>query len=161
MLIVALLACAAGALAEEGAARPVETMEIRGIVVDEDGSPVAGARIWAGFSDRNVETKTDAGGRFAFDLPKQSVYFRVVAGDGGERMGLAEWRKDRIRKSQPDEMRIELGPTQTLELSVTDVDGKPVAGGADRFGRPLGRLAARRDRRDRQVTPAVADRLEL
>ena len=162
LLLCMLLPAGGGrALAAEKAVLPAETIEIRGVVVDEDGQPVARARIWAGFNERNVEAKADAGGRFAFELPKLSVYFRIVAGDGGERMGLAEWWKDRTQKLGLEELRIELNESPTLEVAVTDIDGKPVAGGRTGLSRPHERVAVGRDRRRRQGTAAVADRLEL
>jgi len=120
---------------------PVDaTVSVRGVVVNADGLPAAGVRVYASLGvgaskpwDPVVaEATTDAGGRFALDVPATG------GGRPGPQAGTVwAYRPGRLVGSRPisDELTppglplwLALGPPARTLFEVRGPDGKPVAG---------------------------------
>ena len=114
---------------------------IRGRVVDQQGDPIAAAKLWYEYafsmhtSERlAVSARSDAEGRFTLEVPvrteedgftemKSDVWAfsrRYCLGTGSPRSAQA--------KQGPDGLRIELNPATDTSLRVLDPDGLPVPG---------------------------------
>jgi RNA polymerase sigma factor (sigma-70 family) len=119
------------------------TAGVSGRVVDPDGKPVAGAKV---FFARNVlafwrdapppppPTTTDAEGRFRFGVPRSGYQFAEEKADWlkGEVVGVAEgygpgWVYSDGAEKLTD-VTIKLSKDVPIEGRVLDLEGKPVAG---------------------------------
>lgn len=100
---------------------------IAGMVVDKlTQKPVEGALVGNKSSDRSAAVPTNAAGRFVLTGMRASPrsFICVTApGYSSERLSTTVVQ-DRIT----DDIRIELGPGSRLEGTVTDSDGRPIAG---------------------------------
>jgi beta-lactamase regulating signal transducer with metallopeptidase domain len=111
-----------------------DVWDVEGIVVDEQGLPVAGAVVRTMpvvDGPANVEVLTAADGSFHFTLmirsPSGLVGLMALA-DGGARMGL-DGSFDRRRSLQSKEpARIVLKPSRAVTVRVKDGTGAPVSG---------------------------------
>lgn len=115
-------------------------LRVSGVVQKEDGTPVAGARVFllrrgtyiGGITPR--ETKSGAGGTFAFDGVAPAEYRAwAVAGNLASRE--KRMRGDAITVPEagagapPPPLTLVMRPGRTLKATVTSVaDGKPIAG---------------------------------
>src|SRR5262249_36068439 len=104
---------------------------IEGVVVDEDGRPVAGARVnvtWIRKAPEDAVTAADGSFRLQLGGPTLSRELVRASADGGARPGLA--RFEEASGPTPVHVRIVLKPARALTVRVTDAAGKPVAGAA-------------------------------
>jgi RNA polymerase sigma factor (sigma-70 family) len=129
----------------------METVAVRGRVIDPEGRPVTGARLFTFHSDVSGDklgerATTDAEGRFHFNAPKDDLYYKgnvatpipVIAGADGFGTGFQ-------RITTPgDEITIRLVADQPIAGRILDTNGRPVAGAtvhvADVFNPRSGRL---------------------
>lgn len=111
--------------------------DLHGIVIDEDGAPVVGARVrvarrvGAGFVGTDVvedrrrddaaSEASDARGEFAIRLERGRPYALRVDADGFAPAYLAQ-------RSAGERVLVRLEPACALELVVTDSNGRPAAG---------------------------------
>ena len=118
--------------------------EVRGVVVDERGSPVPEIRVTASHADRQIYfgplagAKSNSEGRFVLSrLPKAPVVVRVRSGQG-------PWgpTPETTVPEHQDEVRIVIRRGGTFRVCVRGPDGAPVVGAeihlswfTDRFGR--------------------------
>lgn len=92
---------------------------VQGVVVDEKGQPVEGVHIgvanWRGQNSRlNLETKTDASGKFNLaDLPTDEVNFRV---------GKEGYMNNNLVAPTPDQVKLILRATVKIIGSVVDAE---------------------------------------
>lgn len=99
---------------------------VRGIVVDETGKPIAGARVKEGYGHGNIELvsefTTGADGRFERlnRAPRQWIY---TASDDGRATVSAVAQVE----AHTSEVRLVLPPARPLRVRVTDEEGKPLA----------------------------------
>jgi hypothetical protein len=100
-------------------------VQVHGIVIDENGSPVEGAKVFAGrpFYPNRQQTNTDSAGRFTFDgVSEGPVMFSA----------LAKSRKPVSRTLQVsagmEEVRLKLEPGGVVKGIVQDKAGQPLAG---------------------------------
>lgn len=120
--------------ADENRIRKQQT--IKGTVVDEHNQPVAGARVfiesrdWFEIDKPNLETTTDAHGRFTLtDEPLHIEGQTLQAKDSQNRMAqLSLPYPSQKHLKQPDlnQLRLQLMPPRRVDLEVVDGDGKPV-----------------------------------
>lgn len=118
--------------AEPPAASSDPDRVIQGVVVDEQGRPVAGATVKLAFSSPLRESPggpatTGADGRF---MLKVRGYMRleeelVASADGGARLGLGK-EADPLETRRADSTRIVLKPSRSLKVHVQDAEGLPV-----------------------------------
>ena len=136
----------AGAVAADDRPRPepptppADTVTVRGRVLDPDGNPVKGARLyWPRMpktpprSEEDIEfslrTKTDAEGRFRFELPRAAIksewgqipLFAAADGYG------ADWA-ELPKLNAPAELTLRLVKDQPIEGRIHSTEGKPLAG---------------------------------
>jgi RNA polymerase sigma factor (sigma-70 family) len=105
-----------------------ETFPVAGQVLDPDGKPVAGAKLF--ICDKHGRSPapkpfTDADGRFRFtlDAPFTSIRTLVATADG---FG-ADWSD--VRPTEPaTSLSLRLPPDMPIRGKVVDLEGKPVAG---------------------------------
>jgi RNA polymerase sigma factor (sigma-70 family) len=116
---------------------PSATVEIRGVVVDPEGKPVAGAAIRAFSSDldsavREATSRPD--GRFAIRLPKPNEallgymadYPWIIASAPGFGIG---WATGVSHPDDPAERKVTLTPEgPPIEGRIIDLEGRPVTG---------------------------------
>jgi hypothetical protein len=133
---VALAAVRPGAkleIVEEPVGLPVALADgpatvVSGVVVDEAGTPVAGADVVMKTQPaaRDV-ARTGPDGRFTLGIGGPFRYGGIVEAraDGGNRYGYGYYYAPPMRPREP--IRIVLKPTQTTVVRVVDVAGKPVA----------------------------------
>lgn len=125
---IAMGLLASVAIASEPAKR------LGGRVVDENGRPLAGAKVTAfgaeaidsdGSQQRKLGTAvTGADGRFRFDRPAESVV-TIVATKKGGCLDWAYWLGE-----GSGEPVLRLGPATTIEGQIVDEAGRPIAGAA-------------------------------
>ncbi len=108
--------------------------DVNGMVVDEQGRPVAGAvvRTMPVFDGRaSVEVQTGADGSFHFTLTLQNPVGPVglmALADGGARMGLdATFDQRRVRQTK-EPARIVVKPSRAVTVRVKDATGAAVPG---------------------------------
>jgi beta-lactamase regulating signal transducer with metallopeptidase domain len=107
-----------------------EVWRLEGIVIDEQGRPVAGALVRppASADPTGVQGGTTApDGRFvlAFSGRHRNVYGLVAESGGGALVGLA---RDGAGQRTRKRLRIVVKPTRPLTVRVKDAKGAPVAG---------------------------------
>ncbi len=115
---------------------------IRGRVVDQQGKSIAGARLWYAYAFNkysskplDVETSSDAEGRFTLEIPPaptkeegiRRVSSSVWAYSPEHCLGSTYPGNTRVKKD-PREVRVELAPATDTSLVVLDPDGRPVTG---------------------------------
>jgi hypothetical protein len=149
---VSLLAAGAGALA--GAARtdretppapatvqagkqalPVDkdagdTLTVRGRVLDPDGKPIAGARLYQGPTER---TTSNAEGQFQFRVPRSDFPVQIVAAADGFGLG---W----VKAAQPQatgDLTLKLVKDVPIAGRILDPEGRPIVGAIKPRGRAL------------------------
>ena len=100
---------------------------VAGVVVDKlTQKPIEGALVGNKSSDRTAAVPTDAAGRFVLTgmrASQRSFVYVTATGYSSERI-ITTVVQDRIT----DGVRIELGPGSRIEGTVTDPDGRPIAG---------------------------------
>jgi hypothetical protein len=105
---------------------------ISGQVVDSDKVPVSDARVHAASRTTAVTAHTDRSGRFTVALPLTYCGVSITA-NAADRVGMV-WLPIDSSLLEPRTVSILLSPLVPLEVTVTDGDGRPVAGarvGAD------------------------------
>jgi protocatechuate 3,4-dioxygenase beta subunit len=120
ILSISLFACAVVAAGAAG------DWAVR--VVDEQGQPVAGAKVMAiggEFGQESVATVTRADGAFRFDREKSRDASVVVASKEGKCIDWADWMA-----ADPAKLVLQLGPPAAIEGEIVDDAGKPVLGAA-------------------------------
>ena len=109
------------------AAPDVSKASIEGVVVDEEGKPVAGAVVEViAFDPARVSDRTAADGSFRLILDATAVRNEVVlaSAEDGKRQGIHEFGDD---SSPPTaQVRIVLKPSRKMTVRVTDAAKKPV-----------------------------------
>ena len=119
------------------AEKPPETVKIQGQVVDAQGAAVGGAHVWAGLHDAEpIDVRADAQGKFTIDLPTTHTEVTAIIASDQTRIGIGAARAVREyaaaveagKTPQPAELRITLGETKQLKVSLTGADSQPVAG---------------------------------
>jgi RNA polymerase sigma factor (sigma-70 family) len=116
-----------------------ESVQIRGRVLDPDGKPVKGARLyWPRVpkteprSEEDIEfperAKTDADGRFRFELPRADIHpeWRISLIAAADDYGVdgVELPKD----GSPADVTLRLVKDQPIEGRILSTEGKPLAG---------------------------------
>ena len=113
---------------KEGGAPPdVSKASIEGVVVDEDGKPVAGAVVGVIAPDPSLVTsRTAADGAFRLVLNETAVRNEVVlaSAEDGERQGIHEFAE--YSAPLTAQARIILKPSRKMTVHVTDAAKKPV-----------------------------------
>jgi RNA polymerase sigma factor (sigma-70 family) len=105
---------------------------IKGIVVDETGKPVAGARVsslWA-FQSKSVTTKSDGTFALPTDEPRLANQSILATSDGGARQGVFRFDGPSGPKSPRTLPRIVLRPAHDVTVTVVDQNGAPVSDAA-------------------------------
>jgi RNA polymerase sigma factor (sigma-70 family) len=128
------------------AARGEPMTRIAGVVVDEAGRPVAGAKvnaIWFRMAPEDVTTAADGSFSLRIGGPTRSSEAVGASADGGARLGLAQFEES--FGPTPAPVRIVLKPARALTVRVTDARRAPVEGAAveipvHRYG-PVARAA--------------------
>ena len=118
--------------AEPLAAAAPGVWSVEGTAVDEEGRPVAGARVRGVPDDGAVDgSKTAANGAFTLTLGGRHLFiWGVVAEtDGGARIGLIRFEDGR-GFSEKDPVKIVLKPSRPVRVRVNDVASLPVPGAA-------------------------------
>jgi hypothetical protein len=105
---------------------------IKGIVVDEQGRPVAGARVSSLWTIEAKPVTSDADGTFALptDEPRLANQSLLATSDGGARQGVFRFDGPTGPKGPRTLPRIVLRPAQEVTVTVVDGRGAPVAGAA-------------------------------
>ncbi len=132
---------AADAHADEAAGSVASTRVVRGKVVDKGGQPVEGAEVWlpiAGLKSgerHTLNTKTDAQGRFAIEVPGEWV--------SGDRVSFLSWIVSAyapgyslgmtsagvaILRGDPSDVIVEIGPTSDISFVILDPEDRPLVG---------------------------------
>ena len=131
------------AAAEEPAAQPAvadqETVTYAGTVVDPDGKPVAGAKVWSEMSGHarplaviheEPTAETDANGRFRLGplpkLPERKAWRSVLVDASPYAIG--GLCLIYVPDADPNNLRIQLAPADSVAGRIEDGDGKPIAG---------------------------------
>jgi len=99
-----------------------KTGAVTGLVVDEQGHPISGAKVWGGFG-RNPydQDTTDESGQFALDkIPNPPIV--TVTADG-----FAADQQDVNPTNLAGALVFRLGPSHPLQVHVTDESGRGVA----------------------------------
>jgi protocatechuate 3,4-dioxygenase beta subunit len=103
--------------------------EVRGVVLDPDGKPVAGATIVAGATDPGKAghevIMTDVDGRFTWLPSAATKYIGLVASKAGF---AASAFKAPLHPDNFKDLKLRLGKPETFAALLVDVDGKPIAG---------------------------------
>ena len=104
--------------------------QVKGIVVDEQGRPVAGASVRSapGYEPSDG-VKTAADGTFTLSLGGARAFLHgvVAEADGGARIGLVEFEEPRD-PGELDPLKIVLKPARPVRVRVKDAAGSPVPG---------------------------------
>jgi len=103
---------------------------LSGRVVDEDGKPVVGARIWANTDElgNQIEANSDAGGRFRLGPVEpiyQLRYDLIIDAEGFARQYIARDTCTIFPRRDSDLGAIRLDRRRTFTGQVLDVDGQP------------------------------------
>lgn len=118
-------------VAARAADGPREPLQARGVVVDESGSPVAGAEVRIdAFRPGETRGVTDQTGAFTIPAPAEKLYGRLVlvnAGDGGK-LGLFNYEYDLTRAAAEAPVRIVVRPSREIVVHAVDVNKAPIEG---------------------------------
>lgn len=129
----------AEAAAKAPADKPADPVTVRGRVLDPDGKPIEGARLyWPRVpksepkSEDDIEIpqrgKTDSEGRFTIELPRSDIKpdwnLALIAAADGYGVAWADWPA--IEKS--GELTLRLVKDQPIEGRIVTSEGKPLAG---------------------------------
>jgi hypothetical protein len=115
-----------GARADDPAAPEVPKAELQGVVVDEAGHPIAGAKVRAiGYpADSNATTESDGAFRLSLgDRTQDRVYALLLARSLDDRIGLLA-----VVQEKPEPIRLVLRPSRAITVRVVDQNEHPVAG---------------------------------
>jgi beta-lactamase regulating signal transducer with metallopeptidase domain len=110
---------------------PNAVWNLEGIVVDEQGKPVAEAVVHARDEADPIGTKTGADGAFTLWFGSAPLYVRelVATTEGGAQMGLTRFEPPRHFAAQGP-VRLVIKPARTVTVHVKDAAGAPVPGAA-------------------------------
>jgi protocatechuate 3,4-dioxygenase beta subunit len=125
----------------QGDLKRLETFDVSGTVVDEQGKPVPGATVEAVLARDRTHTTSDADGKFVFKLDKSRKYGLTVTASTGADQRLGHFQQYDVSKV-PAEITLTLRPAREISAQVTDGDGKPVAGALLRVTQSYGVIAA-------------------
>ncbi len=121
-------AAARGAIHEADAAPVQPTTKIVGVVVDEGGKPVAGARVntvWLRKLDKDVLAAPDGSFTLQLGLPMRLAEDVLATTDNGARQGIARFDETSLA---PLPVKVVLKPARTVTVHVIDARGIPVTG---------------------------------
>jgi RNA polymerase sigma factor (sigma-70 family) len=94
-----------------------------GVVVDEQGNPIPGAKVWAGFGQNPfAEDTTDESGQFALDKIAAPAFVTVTAD------GFAADQQGFDPTNLPNQMLFRLSPSLPFQVRVLDESGQGVPG---------------------------------
>ena len=100
-----------------------KTGAVTGLVVDDQGQPVSGAKVWAGFSSAPLaQDITDQSGQFALDKFAAPPFVTVTAD------GFAADQQEVDPTNVPGPLLFRLSPSRPLQVRVVDESGQGVAG---------------------------------
>jgi len=118
-------------LVASGDVRSSETIELKGIVVDDNGKPVAGADVLIEDDYLNPTRwqRSDEHGRFTLSVPACPDYWMNVFAVSPEKERLAETRPQ-LKEGVPEipEILLVLKKARLITGTVTDETGQPVEG---------------------------------
>jgi RNA polymerase sigma factor (sigma-70 family) len=128
----------AGTIAAAGGATPrkeetPQRIQVRGVVVDEAGRPVAGAEVRAdAFTNDEARGTTGADGSFAIPIRRPRVDGTALLArlDAGDRSGFFRYDFNLTRAEAEAPARIVLRPGRALLVRVADSSRAPVPGAA-------------------------------
>ena len=114
-------------------------VDVKGLVVNEQGEPVAGARIGAGWERTKamidfVAWRTDKGGRFVFVGVDPIAELRLTAWDGFAGVAAEVTVGARAAQSEPIVLIIDAKNTVPVGVRVIDLAGNPIAGARSNCG---------------------------
>jgi len=137
------VAASTGGLTPRRSPESVKTVEIQGRVLDPDGKPVKGARLyWPRVPKKNPKSEEDIefseraqtgdDGRFRFELPRSDIlsdilsdgHFVLVAAADGYGVDAVELPKG----DSPAEVTLRLVKDHPIEGRIVSTEGKPLAG---------------------------------
>ncbi len=126
LLTLGAAACFVLRLFVAGAEPMAERVIVSGQVVDTRGAPVAGARVQA-MQDRSIiAVEADRSGKFQIAVPKSRAAGLTIFAMTPIGMGMLRtpWE---AKSTGIADLRIQLGESRPLEVSVMDEGGRPVA----------------------------------
>ncbi len=104
-------------------------VEVRGVVVDEAGRPVAGAEIRADpFTDREARGSSGPDGSFAIPIRRDQVIGTSLLARDGDRLGTFQYAFGLTKAEAQGPARVVLKPGRAVAVRVADARGSPVAG---------------------------------
>ena len=107
----------------EQSSLPKKTGALIGLVVDEQGQPVVGAKVWGGFGSQPfAEDTTDQAGQFALAKVAMPSFVTVTAD------GFAADQQAFDPTNAPASLVFRLSPVHPLEVRLVDETGQGVAG---------------------------------
>jgi protocatechuate 3,4-dioxygenase beta subunit/thiol-disulfide isomerase/thioredoxin len=125
--LMASVACWVFALFQSGqtalpadTGQPREPVVLTGRVVDEQGAPVAGAKIQVAFSE--IAAETDGTGRFRLAGLEGDEEYVLIFGAAGKAMCMQKVGRQR----SPGLLEVTLRPGKSIQFRVLDREGKPV-----------------------------------
>jgi RNA polymerase sigma factor (sigma-70 family) len=118
--------------------KPAEAVTVRGRVLDPDGKPVKGARLyWPHVlknpprSEDDIEYpergKSDAEGRFQFELPRSDIFSPKMSLIATAKGYGADWAQLPAGDA-PAELTLRLVKDQAIQGRIVSTEGKPLAG---------------------------------
>ena len=116
--------------AKQVAEQAANLVTLRGIVVDENDAPLAGAIVYVEWRrGGKAETRSGAGGQFELKAPRDEIRGHLVraAIAAGKRQAQQPLPFDE-KNDFSQEIHLQLRPAQRVELHVVNGNGKPIAG---------------------------------
>jgi protocatechuate 3,4-dioxygenase beta subunit len=130
LLPLCLLCLCAGAAAGSMAA---DTAAVAGKVVDRDGKPLGGARVYLTIENRNPpglrQVRSAADGSYRFPALRQGELPGMVI---AAKQGYGVWGVLLVDNADHSGVEVRLPPAAPIAGKVLDADGKPIAGAAVR-----------------------------